>query len=157
MKNLLPIDNRVAIYGNKQQVEQAEIILIKNIPDLPTLNEPQARLKLQETIDFENLKADILFSGNSVWSKNKIIRDIRKVKKQGMKKLSNYLYEFLYLCCGSIAHFNKYGWIATYPEISDLRQFFRRNEFGERVLNYLPTWKTDVYKIVEYIEQELGV
>ena len=157
MKHLLHIDKRVAIYGNKKTIEATEIILLKNIPDISSLSESQARLKIQECIDYENIKADILFSGNSVWSKKKIIRDIKTVKKQGMKKLTTYLYQFVHLCCGSIAHYNKYGWIATYPTISDLRHFFRRNEFGERVLNYLPVWKTDAQRIVRDIEQELEV
>lgn len=157
MRKQLTIDNRVAIYGNKQSIEQAEIILLKNIPQLPTLTESQARLKLQEVIDHENIKADILFDGNSVWSKKKILRDIKKVKKHGMNKLTDYLYKFLSLSCGSIAHYDKFGWIATYPTIQDLRQFFRRNEFGQRVLNYLPIWNSDAQAIVRNIERELGV
>lgn len=157
MRKVLTIDSRIALYGNKQNIEQAEIILLKNIPQLPTLRESQARIKIQECIDSENIKADILFDGNSVWSKKKIIRDIKRVKKQGMEKLTNYLYEFLHLSCGSIAHYNKFGWISTYPTLSDLINFFRRNEFGQRVLNYLPVWKTDAQIIVESIERELGV
>ena len=157
MKKLLTIDTRIAIYGNKQTIEETEIILQKNIPDLPALTESQARLKLQETIDHENIQADILFDGNSVWSKKKILRDIKTIKKYGMEKLSNYLYQFLSLSCGSIAHYNKYGWIETYPTISHLKQFFRRNEFGERVLYHLPVWKTDAYQIVKEIEKELGI
>ena len=157
MRQLLTIDPRVAIYGNKQQIQQAEIILLKNIPDLPVLSESSARIKLQEAIDYENIRADILFDGNSVWSKKKILRDIKKIKKYGMQKLSDYLYKFLSLSCGSIAHYNKYGWIATYPTIQDLRNFFRKNEFGERVLTHLPVWKTDAQRIVEAVEQELGV
>ena len=157
MRKALTIDSRVAIFGNKHSIENAEIILLKNIPELPTLRESQARLKLQEVIDNENIKADILFEGNSVWSKKKILRDIKKVKKHGMQKLSDYLYKFLSLSCGSIAHYDRYGWIACYPTISDLRQFFRRNEFGERVLTYLPIWKTDSQAIVKEVERELGV
>ena len=157
MRKVLTIDPRVALYGSKNNITASDIILQKNIPDLPTLPESEARLQLQETIDSENIKADILFDGNSVWSKKKILRDIRKVKKHGMKKLTDYLYKFLSLSCGSIAHYNKYGWISTYPTISDLRQFFRRNEFGERVLHHLPIWKTDAQVIVKAIEQELGV
>ena len=157
MRKTLTIDPRVAIYGNKQTIEQTEIILMKNIPELPTLSESQARIKIQECIDFENIKADILFDGNSVWSKKKILRDIKKVKKHGMKKLTDYPYKFLSLSCGSIAHFNKFGWISTYSTISDLRNFFRRNEFGQRVFTDLPIWKTDVQRIVKDIERELGV
>ena len=157
MRQILPIDPRVAIYGNKKQIQEAEIILLKNIPDLPVLSESSARIKLQEVIDFENIRAEILFDGNSVWSKKKILQDIKKIKKYGMKKLTDYLYKFLSLSCGSIAHYNKYGWIETYPTIYDLRNFFRRNEFGERVLNYLPIWKTDAQIIVREIEQELEI
>ena len=157
MRKLLPIDKRVVLYGNKKSIEQTEITLLKNIPELLTLSESQARLKIQEVIDHENIRASILFDGNSVWSKKKIIRDIKIVKKYGMKKLSNYLYEFLHLSCGSIAHYNKFGWISAYPTFQDLRNFFRRNEFGERVLNHLPIWKTDAQVIVRGIEQELGV
>ena len=157
MRKQLTIDKRVALYGNKQSIEQTEIILTKNIPELPTLSESQARIKIQEVIDHENVRASILFDGNSVWSKKKIIRDIKKIKKYGMKKLSNYLYKFLSLSCGSIAHYNKFGWIACYPTLSDLRNFFRRNEFGERVLRYIPIWKTDAQVIVKSIERELGV
>ena len=157
MRKLLPIDSRIAIYGNKQNIEQAEIILLKNVPELPSLSESQARLKLQGVIDNENIRADILFGGNSVWSKKKILRDIRKVKKQGMEKLSDYLYKFLSVTCGSIAHYNKHGWIECYPTIHDLRQFFMSNEFGERVLNHLPIWNTDAQQIVKSIEEELGV
>ena len=157
MRKPLPIDPRIAICGNKKTIEQAEIVLLKNIPQLPNLSESQARLKIQGVIDHENIRADILCDGNHVWSKKRILRDIRKVKRQGMEKLTDYLYRFLSVTCGSIAHYNKYGWIACYPTIYDLRNFFRRNEFGERVLTYLPIWKTDVQRIVEDIEQELGV
>jgi hypothetical protein len=157
MRQLLNIDSRVALYGSQKQITEAEIILIKNIPELPTLSQSQARLKIQDCLNNESIKVSILFEGNSVWSKKKILRDIRRVKKHGMEKLSDYLYKFLSLSCGSIAHYNKYGWIATYPTISDLRRFFRRNEFGERVLTYLPIWKTDAHLIVREIEQVLGI
>ena len=157
MRKLLTIDNRIALYGNKQSIEQAEILLLKNIPDLPALPESQARLKIQEVMDHENIKAHILFDGNGVWSKKKILRDIRKVKKYGMQKLTDYLYKFLHLSCGSIAHYNKYGWISTYPTITHLKQFFRRNEFGQRVLEHVPIWKTDAQVIVKEVEKELGV
>lgn len=157
MRQLLKIDSRVALYGSQKYIKEAEIILLKNIPEIPTLSQSQARLRIQDCMDNENVKIDILFEGNSVWSKKKILRDIRKVKKYGMDKLSDYLYKFLSLSCGSIAHYNRYGWIATYPTIHDLRRFFQRNEFGERVLNYLPQWKTDAHRIVREIEQVLGI
>ncbi len=42
MRNLLTIDKRVAIYGNKKSIEQTEITLLKNIPELPTLTESRS-------------------------------------------------------------------------------------------------------------------
>jgi hypothetical protein len=157
MRQELSIDSRVALYGSKEQITEAEIILLKNIHDLPTLPESQARLRIQECLDNENVKIDILFEGNSVWSEKKILRDIKNIRKYGMNKLSDYLYKFLSLSCGSIAHYNRYGWIETYPTIQDLRNFFRRNEFGQRVLNHIPAWKADAHLIVEEIEQVLEV
>ncbi len=115
MRQVLKIDKRVALYGSKKQTKEAEIILLKNIPQLPTLSESQARIRIQDCLDFENVKVDVLFDGNSVWSKKRILRDIKRIKKNGMKSLTNYLYKFLSLSCGSIAHYNKYGWIACYP------------------------------------------
>jgi hypothetical protein len=94
MRQVLTIDKRVALYGSKKQIQEAEIILLKNIPDLPTLSEPQARLEIQDCLDNENVKADILFSGNSVWNKERILRDIKNIWKYGMNKLSDYLYKF---------------------------------------------------------------
>ncbi len=83
MRQELKTDKRVALYGSQKQITEAEIILIKNIPELPTLSESQARLRIQDCLDFENIKAGILFDGNSVWSKKKILRDIRRIKKHG--------------------------------------------------------------------------
>jgi hypothetical protein len=157
MRQELKIDNRVTLYGSKKQIREAEIILIKNIPDLPTLSESQARLRIQDCLDYEHVKVGILFDGNSVWSKKRILRDIKRIKKNGMKSLTNYLYKFLSLSCGSIAHYNKYGWIASYPTVQDLRNFFCKNEYGERVLNYIPAWKTDAVMIVRDIEQVLDI
>ena len=88
---------------------------------------------------------------------NRILLYIKIVKKYLINNLINYLYKFLSFSCFSIAHYNKYGWIAAYPTISDLRMFFRRNEFGERVLNHIPVWKTDAQIIVREIEQVLGI
>ena len=155
MKLLLTTDKRVAIYGTTKQVQEVEQILSKNIPNLPALNESDARLKIQDCIDTYKIRADILFDGNTIWAKNKIIKDIRTVKKYGMGKLSDYLYKFLSLSCGSIAHYDKQGWVETYPTVYDLRLFFVENEYGRRVLDSLPTWKTDAYRIVEEIEQIL--
>lgn len=156
-KMLCQIDNRIRIIGSKNEIETADELIERFYPNISKINEAQARLELQSLIDTENLKVDILFAGNTVWSFERVIRDIKRVVNNGMPSMTNKLYKFLSLCCGSIAHYNKQGWIDTYPTVESLRTFFMRNEFGERVLTYIPTWKRDVKKIVEEIEKILGI
>jgi hypothetical protein len=69
--------------------------------------------------------------------------------------LSKYFYDFLHLHCGSIAHYNIQGWITEYPTLEDLKQFFKKNEYGKRVLDHIPVWMTDAKRIVEEIERQL--
>ena len=157
MQKQLINDKRIKLSGTAQQITQAEQVLSSINPPIATMSESEARLKIQTLIDSGNIKAGILFDGNSVWGRKKIIRDIKRVKNKGMNNLTNHLYNFLHLCCGSIAHYNKLGWIETYPTIEHLRQFFRSNEFGQRVLSYIPYWKSDVHNIVEEIEEVLGI
>jgi hypothetical protein len=153
----LELDNRIAIYGSSREIELAETAITAQMPELPHLPEPMARLSLQQIIDRNDIKASIVFDGNTVWSFSRIIRDIRRVKKSGMEAMSDYLYKFLSLSCGSIAHFNKPGWIETYPTVEHLKQFFRRNEFGQRVKEHIPQRFAEVYVIVAQIEDILGI
>ena len=147
-------DNNITVYGTKAEIDNA----IKALDGIYVGgSEAVVRLVIQEHIDKHNLKADILYDGNTVWSKKKVIAGIKKVKKNGMQSMTKYLYNFLSLSCGSIAHYNIYGWIDTYPTIDDLRRFFLKNEFGRRVLEHLPRWNTDAHVIVEEIETELGI
>lgn len=152
MRKECKIDKRIVLYGTANNIATAEELIEQNSAQVGGLSEGAARIELQNLIDTTPIKADILFDGNGVYSKKKTIRDIKKVKKNGMQSMTNGLYRFLSLCCGSIAHYNKQGWIAEYPTIEDLREFFRYNEFGQRVLNHVPTWKTDVKEIVKEIE-----
>lgn len=165
---------KLRFYGSKKDVEKAEDILSR-IPDLDVLNEENARLKIQDAIDRYNLKASILYDGNGVWSRKRIIRNLKQILKHGTLYradkpkyipigsmlriptigdawLSDYFYKFLSLCCGSIAHYNKSGWIAEYPTVDDLRDFFKKNEYGKPVKEDIPFWKTDAKRIVEDIE-----
>lgn len=71
--------------------------------------------------------------------------------------MSDYLYNFLHLACGSIAHFNKLGWIECYPTVDNLKQFFIKNEYGNRVSHQIPRWHTDAISIVEQIEYMLCI
>lgn len=167
----------ITIYGNQKQIEEAKRSL-SAITGLAEMSEGEARLKIQTLIDQERLKASISYDGNSVWSRDKIIRNLKQIIKAGtlyrtdqpryipigsmlripaggQPRLTKYFYNFLHLSCGSIAHYNIQGWIAEYPTVDDLRGFFLKNEFGERVLDHLPVWKTDAKKIVEEIERLL--
>lgn len=167
----------ITFYGNSKQVERAKKVL-SSINGLAEMSEGEARLQIQAMIDQERLEAGILYDGNTVWSRDKIIRNLKQIIKAGTlyrdgqpryisigrtislpaggrPRLTKYFYDFLSLSCGSIAHYNIQGWIAEYPTVEDLRGFFLKNEFGERVLDHLPVWETDAKKIVEEIEHLL--
>lgn len=119
MREVLETDKRVTIYGSKKEIEKAKGILNILGSNLSRMDEGEARLLIQDLIDNAKVKASILFDGNTVWSFNRVIRDFKQTLNSkpckmteygnGDYSLTNYLYEFLSLVCGSIAHFNKYG------------------------------------------------
>jgi len=166
----------IRLIGSKRDVEAAQVALKKFLDT--DLSESEIRPRIQEIIDKRKLKASILYSGNSIWSKQRIIRNLKQIVKAGVLYrrekpnyipigsmlrvpsvdetiLTKYFYEFLHLCCGSIAHYNIRGWVTEYPTVEDLRAFFQRNEFGRRVLDDVPEWMTDVKIIVKEIERVL--
>jgi len=169
---------KITIYGSRKEIEDTKSLL-NTIPELHELPEPDARIKIQDAIDGNGIKATILYDGNTVWSRKKIIRNVKRIVKEGVlgyagyvsigsmlripsmgagkPVLSDYTYDFLSLSCGSIAHYNKAGWIAEYPTVEDLRRFFLKNEFRRRVIDHLPAWETDAIRIVEEIEGLLGI
>lgn len=150
--------SKITIYGSKKDVEIAEIILKQYLsPDLFNDNESQARIAIQKLIDEHKIKAAILWDGNRVWSKKKILRDVRTIIQRGMSALTDNLYEFFHLCCGSIAHYNKQGWICECPDIASVRNFFERNEYGSSVLAHQPHWATDRIEIIKEINHLLGI
>jgi hypothetical protein len=141
-------------------------------------SEESIRLKIQDLIDEHNIRAAIMVNENSVWSKKRILDNLQRIMLHGTLYngeppkyhqiggvlripvggkpiLSKYFYEFLHLHCGSMAHFNIYGWVSQYPTVEDLKKFFKKNEYGKRVLDDVPSWHTDARNIVEAIEQQL--
>ena len=146
------------VYGSRREIEEARAVL--DGLDLKD-NESEDRLVIQEAIDQHKVKASILYDGNTVWSYDRVVRDFRRALKSGPSKvteygngdyeLTNYLYEFLHLTCGSIAHGNKYGWIGAYPAKDDLKQFCRHNEFGKDILSDQPSWASDRQRIAKAI------
>jgi len=170
---------KISIYGSSQEVENT-LSLLLTIPELLVKRECEARLLIQDLIDKHKIKATIMFDGNTVWSKDRIIRNLKQIIEAGTlyngKKpsyipigsmlrmpvvgdciLSDYFYSFLNLDCGSIAHFNKQGWVTEYPTVDDLREFFKKNEYGQRVLLHLPLRFSDAKRIVEEIEKLLNI
>jgi|TARA_Y100000310_G_scaffold56232_1_gene51616 hypothetical protein len=147
-------DDKITIYGSKKDIDEA----VKVLNDIDVQGyEHVSRMRIQENIDAYNLKASILYDGGTVWSRKKVVAGVKRVKNNGMKSMTKYLYKFLTLACGSIAHYNIYGWIDEYPTIEDFRNFFLRNEFGERVKNRFRDTEKDNRLIVEDIEEVLGI
>ena len=146
--------HKIAIYGSKN-----EINLARHMLDNLTLNgdEPRYRLIIQHNIDLLNIKADILYDGNGVWSYNKVIRDFNKLLKSkpdrlkyhGEYQLTKYLYKFFTLCGGSIAHYNLAGWTYEYQSKQEVKDFIKCNEFRQDILRHQPSWKTDCIRIAK--------
>ena len=118
-----------------EERSRAEAILSK----LPlTGNEGKDRLTIQSAIDEHDIRANILYNGNRVWGKNRIISEYKKLKKSGqLVGMSDHFYEYLHLACGSDAHYNKDGWIQTYENsVELLDDFFRCNESGINIFDH---------------------
>jgi len=180
IKELIYSDE-IRILGSPEQLKKARNIIDKLQPLLKS--EAQSRLLIQDAIDEHRLNASILYKGNRVWSRRKILRNLDRITERGAlyrnknKRvrwmrvsdticlpetpsnfkpiLSKYFYEFLTLCCGSSAHYSLAGWIGIYPTLEDLKRFFLRNERGKPVSEWIPEWKADAKRIVDNIEQKL--
>lgn len=148
-------DEKIVIYGSKAQIEEAKQALTKIKHKLKN-DEAEDRLILQNEI-IDNINVDILYDGNSVYSKTKLIKQFQTLLKRGMHKLADDLYDFFSQCCGSIAHYNKQGWISEYPDLFALKEFFERNEFGQSVLSHQPDWATDRIEIVKEMQNLLSL
>ena len=66
------------------------------------------------------------------WTKEKVVRSVQNIlKHRSIEYLSEPAYYFFHMHCGSIAHFNKEGWAATYRDLRDFANFFLvSNEYG---------------------------
>ena len=98
----------------------------------------------------------LLYDGNTVWDVKRLIKQFKTfVKYYDVKYLTEYLYEFFHLQCGSIAHYNKFGWFETYPTLDALKEFFKENEYGSSVMNYPPDWHYDARLATEQMHTVL--
>lgn len=134
---------RVTI-SEREGDKEKTLEVLGQIEGIKTMSEVDARIKIQEAIDAHGLRPTILYGGNRVWSRKRLVRDLMRIlRSNDMGKLTDYLYDFFNLCCGSIAHYGKGGWIGVYPTVSKLREFFLKNEFGRPVVNHIPVWHSD--------------
>jgi len=170
-------DGKLTIYGSKKDIETAREALSR-IEGLDGMREGEARLKIQDVIHESHLEADILYDGNTVYNMYKILSNLKSIIDQGTlyddKRprlipigsmlrmptvgntiLSEYFYKFLINTCGSIAHYSIQGWVTEYPTVEDLKTFFKKNEYGKPVREWIPFWHTDALKIVDEIEKML--
>lgn len=149
-------DKRIVFWGNADAMIEADEAVTKYCSGVAKCDEAEARLVLGRLIDEKDLRATIMYDGNSIWSKKRLIRDLQRIlRSDDMSKMTDYLYEFLHLECGSIAHSTKAGWISVYPTVGDLRAFFLKNERGQHVSLSIPQWYTDAQVCVEEMARML--
>jgi len=125
------------------------------IPD--DTNESQVRKALLPFVE-QNLGPNdwILYDGNTVWDVKRLIKQFKTfIRFYDYDHFAKYLYEFFHLQCGSIAHYNKAGWLSTYPTLDDLKGFFKKNEYGNIVQFNPPDWHYDARLAVELMANEL--
>jgi len=149
----------VSIYGKRKYAEPVLARLKRSrVPLDGSLYEGKVREKLHLIMDekvFDNVS--VLYDGNMVYGL-KLLKDLKNVvDNNDMKLMSDDLYELFSNCCGSIAHYSKSGWICEYPTVNSLRQFFIKNEFGDNVLAYQPTWAEDRKDLLKKMAKMLKV
>lgn len=155
--------NRITYFGTEKDISDA-IAVLKEHENIKTIKEADARLMVQQLIDQHHIKASININGSAVWSKDRILRNLEEIIKHGTLYnqeqakppiLSHYFYQFLHIVCGSMAHVDLHGWIHKYPTLEHLKKFFKCNEFGKPVIEWIPKERADAREIVIAIERTL--
>lgn len=105
----------ITVYGSNTII-QNEKTIIESLE--LTGNESKDRLLIQDCIDKNKLKSDILYDGNSVYPFEKIIKAYRKLQKSGtLDGLTKEMYHFFIYACGDIAHYDLQGFRAYYNNL----------------------------------------
>lgn len=132
-----------------------EFLKYNPIPD--HASEPDVRKALLPFVETKLGPSEwILYDGNSVWDVKRLIKQFKTfVKYYDYEHFTKYLYEFFHLQCGSIAHYNKAGWLSTYPDLDSFKEFFIGNEYGSTVQDYPPTWHYDARQATEQMSTVL--
>ena len=126
-----------------------EFLASTPIPD--NLKEVQVRKLLLPFVEGKLSNNEwILYDGNTVWNVHKLVKQLKTfVKYYDYDHFTKYLYQFIHMSCGSIAHYDKAGWLNTYPDLDSFKAFFKKNEYGEPVHGYPPSWHYDARKAAE--------
>ncbi len=136
---------KIALFGNKS-VTEFEQDIINNLS--LTGNESKDRLIIQQCIDDNKLKSDILYDGNTVYPFEKIVKQYRKLQKdETLDNLNENMYHFFTNACGDIAHYDIGGFKAYY------NNSFRSLEM--KLLSkdtFISNWHTDLDKIFKELK-----
>lgn len=149
---------KIVIYGSAKDINIAKTAINTDIELFTSpLTEREIRADLQAVIDKYNLKAAVLYDGNTVWPLERLVKAFKRCVKAGgpAKYFTKELYEFFHLCCGTIAHYNIHGWCEVYPDNEALKKLFLKNEYGEPVTRYAPVWKADARMIIHAMDSIL--
>ena len=147
-------NKRITFFGSNNVIESDKNI-IDNLP--LTGNESNDRILIQKCIDNNNLKSEILYEGNTIYSFKKIVKEYRKLQKNGtLDKLTNKMYLFFTNACGDIAHYN----------INGFRDYYNNSleNLESKLLGrdtFIPRWCSDLDRIFKelkigkyYVERE---
>lgn len=121
-------NKRINLYGSKAIIDKEKPI-IENLK--LTGIENNDRLIIQNCIDENKLKSDILYEGNTVYPFEKIVKEYRKLQRDySLENLSNNMYHFFMNACGDIAHYDKTGYRCYYNDsIVELENRFLKNSY----------------------------
>ena len=147
-------NKRITFFGSNNVIESYKNI-IDNLP--LTGNESNDRILIQKCIDNNNLKSEILYEGNTIYSFKKIVKEYRNLQKNGtLDKLTNKMYLFFTNACGDIAHYN----------INGFRDYYNNSleNLESKLLSrdtFIPRWCSDLDRIFKelkigkyYVERE---
>ena len=135
---------KIKLYGS-QEIVNTEKNIIESLELIG--NEAVDRLVIQRCIDENKLKSKILYDGNTVYSFEKIVKEYKKLQKNGtLENLTREMYLFFTIACGDIAHYNIHGFRAYY-----------KNSFRNLENELLPhcsasSWQTDLDKIFKELK-----
>lgn len=138
-------NKRITFFGSNNVIESDKNI-IDNLP--LTGNESNDRILIQKCIDNNNLKSEILYEGNTIYSFKKIVKEYRNLQKSGtLDKLTNKMYLFFTNACGDIAHYN----------INGFRDYYNNSleNLESKLLGrdtFIPRWCSDLDRIFKELK-----